>query len=91
VSEQRSSARTLHPFARFFDKTGEHVADVATDDAGLVYYRHAVGYRWQAVHSGLNANADNYVTRCAGNFGWSVERYDATTGEYFPSAEAVNA
>jgi hypothetical protein len=87
----QDSSRTLHPFARFFDRTGAHIADVATDDEGIVFYRHAVGYRWQAVHSGLNADAGAYVTRCAGNFGWSVELWDAVTGDYFPSAEAVNA
>jgi hypothetical protein len=91
MHDRDSSARTLHPFARFFDRTGEHRADVATDDAGIVYYRTSDGGRWQAVHSGLNANAPNYVTRCANNFGWSVELYDETTGDYYPSAEAVNA
>jgi hypothetical protein len=87
----QDSGRTLHPFARFSDRTGAHVADVATDDAGTVFYRLISGGRWQAVHSGLNADAGAYVTRCAGNFGWSVELWDDVTGEYYPSAEAVNA
>ena len=88
-TEGDSSARTLHPFARMLDSRSSPVLYVATDDDGAVYVRSYTHGRWQCAHSGLSANAGSYVTRCAGNFGWSVERYDATTGDYYPSAEAT--
>lgn len=68
--------------ARMYDDKELRQYEVAELD-GALYVREArAGLGgWSAIHYSLNPDLDTYLQRCAGNFGWRVERLDGVPRE----------